>query len=98
MGSDELSRMLTASGALDGDVRSLLDSGWNTSSQQHVICMAYCKAAVVHAISQRVLIEERLHGTQSDPASLRDCCQGRVGSSWGKGRVAGEVLGAGGRW
>lgn len=63
MGSDELSRMLSASGALDDDVRSLLESGWNTSSPRHVICMAYCKAAVVHAISQRVLIEDGLHGT-----------------------------------
>jgi hypothetical protein len=61
--SDELSRMLTASEALDADVHSLLESGWNTSSQRHVICMAYCKAAVVHSISQRVLIEDGLRGT-----------------------------------
>ena len=63
MESDELSCMLTASGALDADVYSLLESGWNTASQRHVICMAYCKAAVVHAVSQRVLIEDGLHGT-----------------------------------
>lgn len=55
-GSDELSRMLAASEALDADVYSLLESGWNTSSQRRVICMAYCKAAMEHAISQRVLI------------------------------------------
>jgi hypothetical protein len=63
MDSDELSRMLSASEALDVDVYSLLESGCDTSSQRHVICMAYCKAAVVHAISQRVLIEDGLHGT-----------------------------------
>lgn len=61
--SDELSRMLIACEALDVDVYSLLESGWKISSQRHVICMAYCKAAVVHAISQRVLMEEGLHGT-----------------------------------
>lgn len=62
-GSDELSRMLAASEALDADVYSLLESGWNTSSQRRVICMAYCKAAMEHAISQRVLIGGGLHGT-----------------------------------
>lgn len=60
---DELLRILVACEALDLDVYALLECGWNTSSQRQVICMAYCKAAVVHAISQRVLIENGLHGS-----------------------------------
>lgn len=59
----ELLRIVAACEAMDLDVRALLESGWNTSSQRQVICMAYCKAAVVHAISQRVLIENGLHGS-----------------------------------
>jgi hypothetical protein len=59
----ELLRILVACEALDQDVYALLESGWNTSSQRQVICMAYCKAAVVHAMSQRVLIERGLHGS-----------------------------------
>lgn len=60
---EELLRFLVASEALDVDVYGLLESGWNNSSQRQVICMAYCKAAIVHSISQRVLIENGLHGT-----------------------------------
>ena len=60
---EELLRMLVACEAFDFDVYALLESGWNTSSQRQVICMAYCKAAVVHAMSQRVLIENGLHGS-----------------------------------
>jgi len=59
----ELLRILVACEALDQDVCALLESGWNTTSQRQVICMAYCKAGVVHAISQRVLIENGLHGS-----------------------------------
>ena len=60
---EELLRILVACEALDRDVYALLESGWNTSSQRQLICMAYCKAAVVHAISQRVLMENGLHGS-----------------------------------
>jgi hypothetical protein len=60
---EELLSTLVACEALDLEVYAVLESGWNTSSQRQVICMAYCKAAVVHAISQRVLIENGLHGS-----------------------------------
>jgi hypothetical protein len=61
--NEELLRILVACEALDLDVYALLESGWNSSSQRQVICMAYCKAAIVHAISQRVLIEHGLHSS-----------------------------------
>ena len=60
---EELLRILVACEALDLDVYALLERGWNTSSQRQVICMVYCKAATVHAMSQRVLIEHGLHGS-----------------------------------
>lgn len=60
---DELARMLILSQALDEDVYALLETGWNVTSQRLAICMGFCKAAVEHAISQRVLIEAGLHGT-----------------------------------
>ncbi len=55
--------MLILSQALDEDVYALLETGWNVTSQRLAICMGFCKAAVEHAISQRVLIEAGLHGT-----------------------------------
>lgn len=60
---EELARMLILSQALDEDVYALLEQGWNVTSQRLVICMAFCKAAQEHAISQRVLIGAGLHGT-----------------------------------
>jgi hypothetical protein len=62
-GVDELVQMLSLSAAFDDDLMALLEKSWNNSSQRFVICMAFCKAAVEHAISQRVQIESGLHGT-----------------------------------
>ncbi len=55
--------MLSLSEKFDMDVLALLKAGWNTSTQRVAISMAYCKAAMEHAISQRVLIEAGLQGT-----------------------------------
>jgi len=60
---EDLVRILALSEKFDEDVFALLKVGWNTSSQRVAISMAYCKAALEHAISQRVLIEAGLHGT-----------------------------------
>lgn len=60
---EELARILSLSERFDDDVFALLETCWNSSSQRLVICMAYCKAAVEHAVSQRVLIGAGLHGT-----------------------------------
>ncbi|MBK1683112.1 hypothetical protein CKO18_05920 [Rhodoferax fermentans] len=59
----DLARILALSAEFDEDVSALLNSGWNASTQRLAISMAYCKAALEHAISQRVLIEVGLHGT-----------------------------------
>ena len=98
--NEELLRILVACEALDADVYALLEGGWNSSSQRQVICMAYCKAAVVHAISQRVLIENGLHGSALSLIRLHfeHCGQGSLGASWRKGRMAGEVFGASATW
>jgi hypothetical protein len=60
---DELAQMLTLSAAFDDDLMVLLEKAWNNSAKRSVISLAFCKAAVEHAISQRVLIESGLHGT-----------------------------------
>lgn len=60
---EELIRILALSEKFDGDVCALLTAGWNTSTQRVAISMAFCKAAIEHAISQRVLIEAGLHAT-----------------------------------
>ena len=60
---EELAKILLLSKTFDDDVFALLETCWNSSSQRLVICMAYCKAAVEHAVSQRVLIGAGLHGT-----------------------------------
>lgn len=60
---EELARILSLSERFDDDLFALLETCWNSSSQRLVICMAYCKAAVEHAVSQRVLIGAGLHGT-----------------------------------
>lgn len=61
--SNELASLLTASATLDADLYSLLEDAWNDSSQRHIVCLAFCKAAIEHAASQRVLIGDGLHGT-----------------------------------
>lgn len=60
---EELVRILALSEKFDRDVFALLNAGWNTSTQRVAISMAYCKAAMEHAVSQRVLIESGLNGT-----------------------------------
>ena len=60
---EELAQMLLWSAAFDDDVLALLEYGWNVSSPRLAICMALCKAAVEHAVSQRVLVQAGLHGT-----------------------------------
>lgn len=60
---EQLAKVLSLSGRFDDDVFALLETCWNSSAQRSVICMAYCKAAVEHAVSQRILIEAGLHGT-----------------------------------
>jgi hypothetical protein len=62
-GNDLLAQMLTSSSKFDDDVVALMNHGWNGSSQRLVICFAYCRAAVEHAVSQRVLLSAGLHGT-----------------------------------
>lgn len=62
-GDGELARMLIACGELDTDMAELLERGWSTSTQRQAICLAYCKAALEHAVSQRVLLGDGLHGT-----------------------------------
>jgi hypothetical protein len=58
-----LGRFLDECAALDADVDQLLRDGWNTSSSRHAITMGFCRAALEHAISQRVLIGAGHHGT-----------------------------------
>lgn len=59
----ELGRFLDRCREFDSDVDRLLHEGWNVRSKRHVITMAYCRAALEHAVSQRVLIEAERHGT-----------------------------------
>jgi hypothetical protein len=61
--SEALTQMLALSSNFDDDVVLLLQRSWNPSSQRLVITLAFCKSAVEHAISQRVLIAAGLHGT-----------------------------------
>lgn len=58
-----LGRFLDDSAGFDREVEKLLERGWNTSTPRHVVTMGFCKAALEHAISQRVLIGAGLHGT-----------------------------------
>lgn len=60
---EELAKILSLSEMFDDDIYALLEKCWNLSSQRQVICLAFCKAAAEHAVSQRVLIGAGLHGT-----------------------------------
>ena len=60
---EELAKILSLSEMFDDDVFAMLEKCWNLSSQRQVICLAFCKAAVEHAASQRVLIAVGLYGT-----------------------------------
>lgn len=59
----QLGRFLDGCTALDRDVELLLRDGWNSSSARHLITMGFCRAALEHAISQRVLVGAGHHGT-----------------------------------
>ena len=58
-----LGQFLDGCAALDKDVEQLLVAGWNTSSSRHAITMGFCRAALEHAVSQRVLVGAGHHGT-----------------------------------
>ena len=58
-----LGRILDDSAAFDADVTRLLETAWNTSSRRQLVCMALCKAALEHAVSQRVLMAAGHSGT-----------------------------------
>ena len=60
---EELAKILSLSEMFDDDIYALLEKCWNLSSQRQVICFGFCKAAVEHAVSQRILIGVGLHGT-----------------------------------
>ena len=60
---EELAEILSLSEMFDDDIYALLENCWNLSSQRQVICLAFCKAAIEHGVSQRVLIGVGLHGT-----------------------------------
>lgn len=62
-GFARLGQFLDGCAALDRDVGQLLLQGWTTSSPRHLITMAFCKAALEHAVSQRVLMGLGQHGT-----------------------------------
>jgi hypothetical protein len=59
----KLGQFLDGCAALDSDVGQLLLQGWTTSSPRNLITMAFCKAALEHAVSQRVLMGLGQHGT-----------------------------------
>lgn len=59
----KLGQFLDRCAALDRDVEQLLREGWTTSSTRKVVTMAFCKAALEHAVSQRVLIGLGHHST-----------------------------------
>lgn len=54
---------LDGCGSLDHDVEQLLREAWSTSSLRQIIAMAFCKAALEHAVGQRLLIGSGQHGT-----------------------------------
>jgi len=58
-----LGRFLDGCVALDRDVEKLLKDGWNTSTARHVVTMGFCRAALEHGVSQRVLMGTGQHGT-----------------------------------
>jgi hypothetical protein len=58
-----LQRILVASMALDEDLLALLQTGWNTTSRRSTVSMAFCRAALEHAVAQRLLIDAGLSGT-----------------------------------
>lgn len=59
----QLGQFLDRCASLDADVEELLRNGWNTSTSRHVITMGFCRAALEHAISQRLLLGSGQHGT-----------------------------------
>jgi hypothetical protein len=60
---DGLADLLRRSAAFDDDVAALLSAAWPPHSQRTLISLAYCRSALEHAVSQRILIEGQLTGT-----------------------------------
>ncbi len=58
-----LGLILDESAAFDQDAARLLEAAWNTSSRRHTVCLAFCRAALEHATSQRALIGIGNNGT-----------------------------------
>lgn len=59
----QLGRFLDRCREFDDDIDRLLHDGWNLSSRRHVVTMAFSRASLGHAISQRLLIGSEQHGT-----------------------------------
>ncbi len=55
-GNEALQLLLEYSAALDLDVTRLIEASWTTSSRRQLVCLAFCKGALEHAVSQRALI------------------------------------------
>lgn len=62
-GFARLGQFLDDCASLDRDVEKLLRQAWTVTSRRQLIAMAFCKASLEHAMSQRVLIGSGHHGT-----------------------------------
>lgn len=58
-----LGQFLDGCSELDRDVERLLSQAWAVHSRRQLIAMAFCKAALEHAVSQRLLLSSGQHGT-----------------------------------
>ena len=62
-GFARLGQFLDDCASLDRDVERLLRQAWTVTSRRQLIAMAFCKASLEHAVSQRVLIGSGHNGT-----------------------------------
>lgn len=62
-GFARLGQFLDDCATFDRDVGQLLHEAWTVTSRRQLIAMAFCKAALGHAVSQRLLIGSGQHGT-----------------------------------
>lgn len=84
-----LGRFLDDCASLDLDVGELLERGLNTSSSRLAICFGFCRAALEHAVSQRMLIGAGHTGTAL--ALMRLHFEATVRAAW-------TLLGASDGW
>lgn len=84
-----LGRFLDDCVTLDKDVEELLQRGFNTSSTRQAISFGFCRAALEHAVSQRLLIEAGHTGTAL--ALMRLHFEATVRAAW-------ALLGASENW